>query len=78
MSQVSGGYAVGNSMTLADVDLLASYASLEACGFVTLEPYKQLKLWSHCMRQQLPKYADSCGKGAVVFGDFFNSNYRKD
>ena len=62
-------------MTLADVDFLASYASLEACGFLSLEPYKALKTWSQMMKQQIPKYSDNCGKGAAVFGNWFNSNY---
>ena len=40
---VSGGYVVGNSMNLADIELLVSYSALEACAFVSLAPYKALK-----------------------------------
>ena len=63
-------------MTLADIDFLASYSSLEACGFISLEPYKALKVWAQAMRKKIPKYADNCGKGAVVFGNWFNGNYK--
>ena len=73
---VCGGYVVGNSMTLADIDFLASYSSLEACAFVSLAPYKALKTWATAIRQQVPKYQDNCGKGAAVFGDWFNGNYK--
>ena len=62
-------------MTLADIDFLASYSSLEACAFISLEPYKALKTWAQAMKQQVPKYQDNCAKGAAVFGDWFNGNY---
>ena len=74
--KVTGGYVVGTSMTIADIDLLASYVSLEACSFVSLEPYKALKTWSHTMKQQIPKYSENCGQGAAVFGNWFNGNYK--
>ena len=73
---LGGGHVVGNSMTLADIDFMASYASLEACAFISLEPYKALKVWAQAMRQKIPKYADNCGKGATVFGNWFNGNYK--
>merc|ERR1711892_1193565 len=43
---VVGGYVLGNSMTIADVDFLSTMSSLEACGFLPLSPYKNLKVWS--------------------------------
>ena len=69
------GYVLGNSMTLADVDFLSTYSTLEACNFINLAPYKNLQLWADRMKQQIPKYAENCGKGAEDFGAWFNSNY---
>jgi len=69
------GYVLGNSMTIADVDFMSTYSTLEACDFINLDHYKNLKLWSNRMKQQIPKYAENCGKGAKDFGDLFNSNY---
>ena len=72
---VSDGYVLGNSMTIADVDFMATYSTLEACNFINLAPYKNLKAWADRMRQQIPKYADNCGKGAAAFGEWFNKNF---
>merc|ERR1712243_464381 len=33
------GYVLGNSMTIADVDFMATYSTLEACNFINLAPY---------------------------------------
>merc|ERR1719452_185707 len=73
----SCGYVLGNSMTIADVDFMATYSTLEACDFINLAPYKNLKVWSERMRQQIPKYGDNCGKGAAAFGAWFNGNYSR-
>ena len=69
------GYVLGNSMTIADVDFMSTYSTLEACNFINLDHYKNLKLWANRMKQQIPKYSENCGKGAKDFGDLFNSNY---
>merc|ERR1712080_245794 len=73
---VSCGYVLGNSLTIADIDFLASYSSLEACGFLSLKPSKPLLTWSQTMKQQIPKYSENCGKGAAIFGEWFKGNYR--
>jgi len=72
---VVGGYVLGNSMTIADVDFLSTMSSLEACGFLPLSPYKNLKVWSDKMKKEIPNYAENCGKGALAFGAWFKSNY---
>ena len=69
------GYVLGNSMTIADVDFMATYSTLEACNFISLAPYKNLKAWADRMRQQIPKYSENCGDGAAGFGAWFNKNY---
>merc|ERR1719419_2159484 len=61
---------------IGDIVFLASYSSLEACGFVSLEPYKALKTWAQMMKQQIPHYKENCAKGAEVFGNWFNGNYK--
>merc|ERR1712050_235674 len=75
---VSCGYVLGNSLTIADIDFMATYSTLEAYNFMNLSPYKNLKVWAERMRQQIPKYAENCGKGAVAFGEWFNGNYKRD
>merc|ERR1712055_605656 len=70
------GYVLGNTLTIADIDFMASYSSLEACDFINLKPYKHLICWSQSLKQQIPKYSENCGKGAAVFGDWFKSNYK--
>jgi len=69
------GYVLGNSMTLADVDFLSTYSTLEACNFINLDCFKNLKMWADRMKQQIPKYSENCGKGAEAFGNWFNSNF---
>merc|ERR1712112_357429 len=76
--KVSCGYVLGNSLTIADIDFLASYSSLEACGFLSLKPYKSLLTWSQTMKQQIPKYSENCGAGAAVFGNWFKGNYKPE
>ena len=72
---VSSTYVLGDSMSIADVDFMATYSTLEACDFMNLAPYKNLKVWAARMRTQIPNYAENCGKGAAAFGDWFNKNY---
>ena len=72
-----GGYVLGNSMTIADVDFLATMSTLEACNFVDLTPYKSAKVWSQNMKNQIPNYAECCGKGAASFGEWFNASYKR-
>jgi len=72
---VANGFVIGDTMTIADIDLMATFSTLEACGFMNLSPYKNLKVWASKMRQQIPKYAENCGTGAAGFGDWFNKNY---
>jgi len=69
------GYVLGNSMTLADVDFMSTYSTLEACNFINLDCFKNLKMWADRMKQQIPKYSENCGKGAEAFGNWFNSNF---
>eukprot|EP00092_Neocalanus_flemingeri_P000526 GFUD01000558.1.p1 GENE.GFUD01000558.1~~GFUD01000558.1.p1 ORF type:complete len:210 (-),score=49.21 GFUD01000558.1:354-983(-) len=71
----SCGYVLGNHMTIADVDFMATYSTLEACDFINLASYGNLNVWAERMKQQIPKFAESCGKGAAAFGDCFNENY---
>jgi len=76
-NQMTGpcGYVLGNSMTLADVDFMSTYSTLEACNFINLDCFKNLKMWADRMKQQIPKYSENCGKGAEAFGNWFNSNF---
>merc|ERR1712243_353166 len=39
---VANGFVIGDTMTIADIDLMATFSTLEACGFMNLSPYKNL------------------------------------
>ena len=73
---VVGGYVVGNTMTIADVDFLSTMSSLEACNFMDLTPYKNLKIWSDKMKKEIPNYGENCGRGAMAFGEWFKTNFK--
>jgi len=75
---VADGFVINKSMTIADIDFLATISSLEACKFIDLCEYKNLKIWSKKMKEIIPKYHETCGKGAESFGKWFNSNYSKN
>ncbi len=70
------GFVQGASMTIADVDFLATMSTLEACGFMDLSPYKNLKSWSTRMKTMVPNYEENCGKGAEQFGAWFKASYK--
>ena len=73
---VSGGYVIGNTMTIADVDFLATFSTLEACSFLELSPYKNLLLWAQKTRGQIPKYAHNNQRGATAFGAWFKGGFK--
>jgi glutathione S-transferase len=70
------GFVQGASMTIADVDFLATMSTLEACGFMDLSPYKNLKSWSARMKTMVPNYEENCGKGAEQFGAWFKASFK--
>lgn len=74
----SCGYVLGGSMTLADIDFLATVSTLEQCGFVDLSPYKNLVRWYGRMKVEVKNYEETCGAGAKQFGDWFKANYKPE
>ena len=72
------GFVLGNYITIADVDFIATYSMLEACDFINLEQYKNLTAWAERMKQTIPRYAENCGKGAAAFGNWFNRNLSRE
>merc|ERR1739838_311847 len=75
---MADGYVLENSMTIADIDFMATMSTLEACNFMEMSVYKNLKNWSKKMKQNIPNYSQNCGKGAAGFGKWFNSNYSRN
>lgn len=69
------GYVLGGSMTIADIDFMATMSTLEACRFMDLSPYKNLIKWTHKMKKLIPKYEENCQKGAEQFGAWFRASY---
>jgi len=74
----AGGFVLGDSITLADLDFMSTMSSLEACDFMDLTPYKNLTAWSAKMKKTLPKYAENCHVGAGHYGAWFNASYKRD
>jgi len=74
----SCGFVLGGTMTVADIDFMSTMSTLEACGFMDLSPYKNLNAWSAKMKRIITNYEENCGKGAEVFGQWFNASYKKE
>eukprot|EP00091_Calanus_sinicus_P004307 TRINITY_DN14559_c0_g1_i2.p1 TRINITY_DN14559_c0_g1~~TRINITY_DN14559_c0_g1_i2.p1 ORF type:complete len:190 (-),score=46.77 TRINITY_DN14559_c0_g1_i2:286-855(-) len=75
---VTDGYVLGSSMSIADVDFMSTLSTLEACSFLDLSQYKNVKKWSKQMKKTIPNFSENCEKGALAFGKWFNSNYSKN
>merc|ERR1712106_849267 len=68
---VSGGYVLGSRMTIADVDLLATFSTLQACDLIPVEEYEHLGVWAESMKEEIPNFEKHCGRGAAALGDCF-------
>jgi len=73
---VIGGYVLGNSMTIADIDFLATYSTLESCDFISLTPYKNLQIWAEKMKREIPNYDENNARGATAFGAWFKGGFK--
>lgn len=74
----SCGFVLGGSMSIADIDMMSTMSTLEACDFMDLSPYKKLTAWSQKMKKTIPKYQENCQKGADQFGDWFKASYKPE
>lgn len=70
------GFVAGtNSMTVADLCMLATYSSMEQTKnvYVNLDDYPESKKWAENMKKLVPDYEKACGQGAADFGALFDS-----
>jgi len=73
-----GKYAAGTDhMTLADISLLSTFATLKAAKPVDLAPYENLDGWVGRCTPQIPNYEKANGEGASQFGGWYASAAEK-
>jgi len=65
--------AGGDSLTLADICLLATYTTLKATGMMDLSEYKNAEAWEAKMIKLIPNYEKVNGEGCEGFGAFYKS-----
>lgn len=69
-------YIAGKTMTVADLSILATVTSLDACGF-DLRPYKNTLRWLENMKTVAPKYDEANGAGVLTFKVFVTGLLKK-
>ncbi|XP_076650582.1 glutathione S-transferase 1-1-like isoform X2 [Halictus rubicundus] len=62
-------YVAGKTMTVADLAILATVTSLDACGY-DLSTYKNTLRWLANMKKVVPKYEEANGAGVAAFKTF--------
>lgn len=76
---VRKGYvAGGQSMTVADVVLIASISTLKACGIVDVRKYNFIESWFNRCKNQIPEYERINETGAKAFGEFYKEKKAKN
>merc|ERR1712098_1019892 len=58
---VCGGYVTGDRITIADVDLLATFTTLQTREVIMVEKYHSLTEWAGRMRKKIPHFHICCG-----------------
>jgi len=67
-------FACGNDcLTVADLTLVSTYASIEAAKIVDLSGYKNCNAWYAKCKGLIPNYEKANAEGAVKLGDFYRS-----
>ncbi|XP_023311254.1 glutathione S-transferase 1-1-like [Anoplophora glabripennis] len=59
-------YAAGDTLTLADLSLVASVSTCEVTGF-DLSPYKNVNRWYGKVKETAPGYEEANGKNVLIF-----------
>jgi len=72
---VAGGkfMAGTDTITLADLAMIATYTTMEATGAFELEKYSDLSAWAAKVKALVPNYEKANGEGATQFGGFYKS-----
>jgi len=71
-------YIVGDKLSIADLSLVATVSTYQACEFAlkSLDNYPKTKAWLDKLKTELPDYETACGNGAKQFGEWFNASYK--
>ncbi|KRT80357.1 Glutathione S-transferase [Oryctes borbonicus] len=72
----SSEYAAGNTLTLADLSLVATVSTYEVMGF-DLSPYKNVTKWLGQVKQKAPGYEEANGKNVLIFKQMADSLTKK-
>jgi len=63
--------AGGDTLTLADLCLIATYTTLKATGFMDLSGYTNAEAWEKKVAALVPNYEKANMEGATAFGGFY-------
>ncbi|KAF5279674.1 hypothetical protein FQR65_LT15309 [Abscondita terminalis] len=69
-------YAVGNTLTVADLSLVASLSTIDAMEF-DLSPYNNVQRWFATVKANAPGYEEANGKNVKIFKHFAESLMKK-
>lgn len=64
-------FTAGDSLTLADLALVATVSNFDVLGF-DMSPYKNVTKWYARTKQTAPGYEEANGKNALIFKDMFD------
>jgi len=69
---VAGGKMVAGTeqMTLADLAMMATYATLKECELTDLSKYTNIEAWFAKCQKLVPNYEKANGEGATAFGNW--------
>merc|ERR1712080_540886 len=65
--------AGGDSLTLADICLVATYSTIKASGVIDLSSYANAGAWEAKIAGLIPNYKKTNQDGADAFGGFYKS-----
>lgn len=66
----SSPFVAGDSLTLADLALVATVSNFDVCGY-DLSPYKNVTAWYNKVKETAPGYEEANGKNALAFKGMF-------
>lgn len=69
-------YAAGNSLTLADLALVASVTTFEVVNY-DLSPYKNIVAWLARVKANAPGYEEANGKNVLIFKQLVDNLTKK-
>ena len=69
-----GKFAAGTAgITLGDLPLVATYATIKPTGIIDLSAFPNCEAWFEKCKAVIPNYEKSNGEGAAAFAAFYKS-----